>query len=39
VRAQFYDYTFAGSEEKATGRWWDRRSLGLYFPMVELKRE
>ncbi len=39
VRAQFYDYTFAGSEEKATGRWWDRRLLGLYFPVVELRRE
>ena len=39
VRAEFYDYTFAGSEEKAMGRWWDRRSLGLYFPVVELRRE
>ncbi len=39
VRAEFYDYTFASSEEKATGQWWDRRSLGLYFPVVELKRE
>jgi len=39
VRAEFYDYTFAGREEKAMGRWWDRRSLGLYFPVVELKRE
>jgi predicted DCC family thiol-disulfide oxidoreductase YuxK len=39
VRAEFYAYTFAGREEKAMGRWWDRRSLGLYFPVVELKRE
>ena len=39
VRAQFYDYTFAGSEEKAMGRWWDRRLLGLYFPVVELRGE
>ena len=39
VRAQFYDYTFAGSEEKAMGRWWDRRLLGLYFSVVELKGE
>src|SRR5271166_113348 len=39
VRAEFYDYTFAGREEKAMGRWWDRRLLGLYFPVVELKRE
>jgi len=39
VRAEFYDYAFAGSEGKAMGRWWDRRLLGLYFPVVELKRE
>ena len=39
VRAQFYDYTYAGSEEKAKGLWWDRRPLGLYFPAVQLKRE
>ena len=39
VRAQFYDYTYAGSEEKARGRWWDRRLLGLYFPAVHLKGE
>ena len=39
VRAQFYDYTYAGGEEKATGRWWDRRLLGLYFPAVRLKGE
>jgi hypothetical protein len=39
VRAQLYDYTYAGSEEKATGRWWDRRLLGLYFPAVHLKGE
>jgi hypothetical protein len=37
VRAQFYDYTFAGSEEKAEGRWWDRQLLGQYFPAVHLK--
>ena len=39
VRAQFYDYTYASSEEKAKGLWWDRRSLGLYFPVVRLKGE
>jgi hypothetical protein len=39
VRAEFYDYTFASSEEKATGRSWDRRLLGLYFPAVRLKSE
>ena len=37
LRAQFYDYTYASTEEKATGRWWDRRLLGLYFPTVHLK--
>jgi len=37
VRAQFYDYTFAGSEEKAAGQWWNRQLLGQYFPPVHLK--
>jgi hypothetical protein len=37
VRAQFYDYTFAGSAEKAKSQWWDRQLLGLYFPAVRLK--
>jgi len=36
VRAQFYDYTYAGNAEKAKGIWWDRRPLGLYFPVVHL---
>ena len=39
VRAQFYDYTYASSEEKAMGRWWDRRLLGPYFPAAHLKGE
>jgi Lipase maturation factor len=39
VRAQFYDYTYPRSEEKAVGRWWSRRLLGLYFPVVHLKGE
>jgi predicted DCC family thiol-disulfide oxidoreductase YuxK len=39
VRAQFYDYTFSGSEEKAQGLWWQRRLLGPYFPTVYLKVE
>jgi predicted DCC family thiol-disulfide oxidoreductase YuxK len=39
VRAQFYDYTYADDEEKARGRWWDRRLLGAYFPAVRLKGE
>jgi predicted DCC family thiol-disulfide oxidoreductase YuxK len=37
VRAQFYDYTFADSEQKAAGQWWNRRLLGQYFPQVHLK--
>jgi predicted DCC family thiol-disulfide oxidoreductase YuxK len=39
VRAQFYEYTYAGQEEKARGQWWNRRSLGLYFPVVQLRSE
>jgi predicted DCC family thiol-disulfide oxidoreductase YuxK len=37
LRAQFYGYTYADGEEKAKGIWWDRRPLGLYFPVVRLK--
>lgn len=37
VRAQFYDYIFASSEDKAKGQWWNRRLLGEYFPPVHLK--
>jgi hypothetical protein len=37
IRAQFYDYTFAGDEEKSQGLWWRRRAVGLYFPVVRLK--
>jgi predicted DCC family thiol-disulfide oxidoreductase YuxK len=39
VRAQFYDYTYARRAEKAKGIWWDRRLLGLYFPVVHLNAE
>jgi predicted DCC family thiol-disulfide oxidoreductase YuxK len=39
VRAEFYDYTYASSAEKARGLWWERHSLGLYFPVVRLKHE
>ena len=39
VRAQFYDYTYASSEEEAVGRFWNRRLLGLYFPVVQLRNE
>jgi lipase maturation factor 1 len=37
LRAQFYDYFFTDEAGKATGRWWERRLLGLYFPIVSLK--
>jgi hypothetical protein len=37
LRAQFYDYTFSSSEELRKGVWWQRRSVGLYFPEVRLK--
>jgi len=37
LRAQFYDYTFTDEAGKATGRWWERHLLGLYFPIVGLK--
>jgi len=37
VRALFYDYTYSDADDKARGRWWNRRLLGLYFPVVRLK--
>jgi hypothetical protein len=37
IRAQFYAYTFTGSQEKSKGVWWQRRLLGLYFPEAQLK--
>jgi predicted DCC family thiol-disulfide oxidoreductase YuxK len=37
VRAQFYDYRFSDSAEKASGRWWHRHLLGTYYPEVSLK--
>jgi lipase maturation factor 1 len=39
LRAQFYDYRYADPADKARGRWWNRRELGLYSPVVSLKRE
>src|SRR4029077_20883681 len=39
IRAQFYNYRYADPADNAHGRWWDRRSLGLYSPVVSLKRE
>jgi predicted DCC family thiol-disulfide oxidoreductase YuxK len=38
MRARFYDYTFAGGEERSQGLWWRRREVGLYFPVVRLKQ-
>jgi predicted DCC family thiol-disulfide oxidoreductase YuxK len=37
LRAKFYEYTFADSEERSKGTWWNRRLLGLYFPVVHLR--
>jgi hypothetical protein len=37
VRAEFYDYRYADSAARERGMWWERRSLGLYFPVVRLK--
>jgi lipase maturation factor 1 len=37
IRAQFYGYTFSSAEEMQKGLWWQRRSMGLYFPVVRLK--
>jgi predicted DCC family thiol-disulfide oxidoreductase YuxK len=36
VRAQFYDYIFAGSD-KEESQWWHRRWLGQYFPPAHLR--
>jgi predicted DCC family thiol-disulfide oxidoreductase YuxK len=36
VRAQFYEYRFADSQERAHGFWWHRRLLGVYFPVSHL---
>jgi Lipase maturation factor len=36
VRAEFYEYAYAGSD-RAPGQWWDRRLAGLYFPKARLK--
>lgn len=37
VRAEFYDYRYPDSAAKERGMWWERRSLGLYFPVVRLR--
>jgi lipase maturation factor 1 len=37
VRAEFFDYHYSDPDEKSRGLWWERRSLGLYFPVVSLR--
>jgi predicted DCC family thiol-disulfide oxidoreductase YuxK len=39
VRAQFYEYRFADSQERAKGLWWHRQLLGLYFAPSRLANE
>jgi predicted DCC family thiol-disulfide oxidoreductase YuxK len=39
VRAELYDYVYAGSDDRGAGRWWDRRLAGLYFPPSRLKTD
>ena len=39
VRAQFYAYHYTDGAAQARGLWWERRSLGLYFPVVSLRTE
>jgi hypothetical protein len=37
VRALYYSYRFTTSDERRrTGRWWDRRLIGIYYPAVSL---
>jgi predicted DCC family thiol-disulfide oxidoreductase YuxK len=37
IRAQFYSYAFSSDDDRRRGLWWQRRPLGLYFPVVRLK--
>ena len=37
VRALLYDYRYSSPEEKkATGAWWVRQRVGIYFPAITL---
>ena len=37
VRGGLFDYSFTDfAERRATGDWWKRRPLGLYFPAISL---
>ena len=39
VRARFYEYHFTTpAEKRATGNWWKRTLVGVYYPAVSLKR-
>jgi lipase maturation factor len=38
VRAQYYEYHFTTPEEhRRSGRWWQRRLLGTYYPPVSVR--
>ena len=37
VRALFYDYKYANSEEKLEGLWWQRQLVATYFHAAHLK--
>jgi lipase maturation factor 1 len=38
VRAELYEYSYAGKDQ-AAGQWWNRRLAGLYSPRARLKTE
>jgi predicted DCC family thiol-disulfide oxidoreductase YuxK len=38
VRAELYEYSYAGKDQ-AAGQWWNRRLAGLYFPRARLKTQ
>ncbi len=39
VRALYYSYRFTTPDERRkTGRWWDRRLIGIYYPAVSLSQ-
>ena len=37
VRALFYDYKYANSEERLAGLWWQRQLVATYFTAAHLK--
>jgi lipase maturation factor 1 len=40
IRALVYNYSFTSfAERRRTGDWWQRKQLGLYFPVVALRGE